>query len=286
MRLPSNLSLLALATATSLPIGTGTLRHVKRGICTVSSFNDPLVDDVPKIIAALRECGDTGTIIFPAGKTFNIRSPLDLSLCSRCQIQLDGTLKVSEDWDYWQKQSAAILIPNASNMVFTSSSKDDSRGKVDGNDFGWRPPFAPIVPRNMPTLISISNGSSQIYIRNILTQHAPGTLFHVSSGTSAIHFDDVENMSPAKIGYLIENAEHVYIGNNIIRATDSCFSIRPNTTNIEMTSLRCSTYYEANVPDDGPNAVELRLSSDESENWLRNIVVRDLVTTVSVDAKF
>lgn len=270
MHLLLSLSFLALTSAVTFPV-----HNVRRAICTVTSHNDPLKDDVPNIQVALKTCGDTRTIIFPANTTFNIGTPLKLSLCKRFQIQIDGTLRFSNDWTYWQTQTVGIIIPNVSNAVITSS----SIGVIDANGFGWRPNPAPNVPRKMPTLLSIEKGSSQIYISNLLVRDAPGTVIHVSSDSSAIHFSNIENDRVAKIGYQIQNAQHVYINNSAIRASDSCFSIHPNTTNVKMMGLQCSTYEETNRPEDGPNAIEMRLSSDESENWIRNVLIKNVETT-------
>ncbi len=72
-----------------------------QGTCTPTSAGSSSVDDVPAISKALSTCVDGGTIIIPAGKTFAIRSPLNFSNCHACNFQIDGTLKVSDDLNYW-----------------------------------------------------------------------------------------------------------------------------------------------------------------------------------------
>lgn len=240
----------------------------KRSICTVIPNEDPLLDDVPNIVAALQECGDTGRVVLPVNQTFNIRSPLDLSLCQRCDFQVNGVLKLSSDWDYWEKQPSVFRISNSTNIVLNS---DGNTGIIDANDFGWAlEPGAPI-PDRMPKLFSISDDSYQIHIRDLKIIHAPGTVFHVTSGSSAVRFYDLEIQSTSNIGYLIQGARHVYIWNNILRAAGSCIAIAPNATNIQVEDTKCLTF-----PQEGlsPNGIELRLQSSEEGSWIRNVFVK------------
>ncbi|KAJ4366398.1 hypothetical protein N0V83_008034 [Neocucurbitaria cava] len=234
----------------------------------------PLVDDVPSILSALQRCGDTGTIAFPANQTFNIRSPLDLSSCRRCGNQINGNLNLSPDWDYWVEAPAVFLISNTSNMVMSSS--EGNTGMIDAMDFGWtRVPDVP-VPDRMPNLFSIIDGSYQVYIRNLKIRYAPGTVFHVGSESSAIRFEDVEIQSEATTGYLIENAQHVYIWNSIVRATGSCVKIAPNATNIQVEDVRCYTVALNGPP---PSEIELTTSVTGAASWIRNIFVNSFVGT-------
>src|SRR5262245_17261869 len=89
----------------------------KREVCTVKSFGDPLSDDVPAIVEALKRCGDSGRILLPADQTFRIRSPLDLSPCQACDFQINGFLSIAPDWDYWEKQSAVFKISKTTAAV-------------------------------------------------------------------------------------------------------------------------------------------------------------------------
>src|SRR5689334_4622716 len=106
----------------------------KRDICTVEPLDDPAKDDVLAINAALEQCGGTGRVLFPRGMTYNIRSPIDLSSCRACDFQIDGTLRVSQDWDYWKKQEGVFLVHNTTAAVIRS---DGDTGVIDCNYYGF-----------------------------------------------------------------------------------------------------------------------------------------------------
>jgi hypothetical protein len=246
-------------------------RLVKRAICNAYSSNDTLVDDVPNILAALQQCGDTGTVILPQGQRFNIRSPLHLSACIRCNFRIEGVLSISSDWNYWSKQEAAIIISGASNVIV---SQQGNSGYIEANNFGWvRTPGTP-VPEEMPTLFSVGGGSSQVYLQKIQIKSAPGTVIHVHSGSSAIHFQSTTMEDASTTGYLIEDAQHVYIWTGRVQSTDACVKIAPNVMNVQVDSVTC-----VGVASEGsaPSGVELQLSGKDGLSWIRNIWVNGVV---------
>lgn len=101
----------------------------KRATCTVTGAQNAGTDDVPAIEAAIASC-PTGTIVLSAGITYALRSTLDLSGCSGCTIAIEGTLKLSDDLDYWEGKQAAILVNGVTDATITSQT---STGLVDGN---------------------------------------------------------------------------------------------------------------------------------------------------------
>lgn len=101
----------------------------RRATCTVTGAQNAGTDDVPAIEAAIASCS-TGTVILSAGITYAIRSTLDLSGCSGCTIAIEGTLKLSDDLDYWEGKQAAILVNGVTGATITSQT---STGLVDGN---------------------------------------------------------------------------------------------------------------------------------------------------------
>lgn len=264
-----NMKLLFCILLLCLP-GDAVSHNIKRSICTVTSNNDPLLDDIPNILAALQECGDTGRIVIPVNQTFNIRSPLDLSLCQRCDFQINGILRLSSDWDYWEKQATVFRISNTTNIMLDS---DGSTGLIDANNFGLAMESGVPVPERMPKLFSISDDSYQVHIRDLKIRNVPGTVFHVTSRSSAVRIYDVEIESAANLGYLIEGAKHVYIWNNTLRASGACVAIAPNATNVQVEDTRCLTYTREGRP---PNGIELRLqgSGTEETNYIRNTFVK------------
>jgi hypothetical protein len=237
----------------------------KRALCTVTSSDDPSVDDVPAITEALQGCGDTGTILLPANQTFQIRSSIDLSPCRICSFQIDGLLRVSSDWDYWKKQTAVFTLANSANAIIHS---DNKAGIIDGNNFGWTGDGS--LLHLAPILFDISHQSSQVYIRNLQLMNIPATAFHVSSGSSAVRIDSIDFQTPAATGYLIEQAQHVYVWNNTIRATGSCISILPNSSNVQIETSTCITTGTSSTQ----SGFELQFGLGTGPGWIRNVFIK------------
>jgi galacturan 1,4-alpha-galacturonidase len=102
----------------------------RRTTCTVTSAGSASKDDVPAIEAAIRSCGNGGIIVLSSGVTYQLRSTLNLTGCTGCEIQIEGTLKMSDDLDFWQGLRAAILIDGIKGATITTKT---GHGIVDGN---------------------------------------------------------------------------------------------------------------------------------------------------------
>lgn len=109
---------------------TGGTALEKRATCTVASAGNAGVDDVPAIEAALKSCGNGGIIVLTAGKTYMIRSTLDFTGCVGCEVQIEGTLKLSDDTNFWNGVRAAILLTSVNGATIHSKT---GTGLVDGN---------------------------------------------------------------------------------------------------------------------------------------------------------
>lgn len=122
--LPPTLSL-----ALTHPSSAETLQ-ARTPTCTPASSGNPSIDDIPAIESALSTCGDGGTIIFPAGRTYYLNSVLDLSSCRGCDIQVEGLLKFTLDTDYWGGRTAMINLEGVEGIHVRSLT---GRGVIDGN---------------------------------------------------------------------------------------------------------------------------------------------------------
>jgi hypothetical protein len=242
------------------------IEKVKRATCTVQSLNDPLKDDVPAITEALQQCGNGGKVLFPVNQTFHIRSPIDLSSCRICNLQIDGLLSVSPEWGYWEKQTAVFQLSKTSNAIIYSHG---ATGIIDANNFG----SGSNPPARVPDLFSISRGSYQVHIRDLQVRNAPGTAFHVSN-SSAIRFYTVNIQGPVGTGYLVDQTQHVYVWNNTIRATRSCVLITPNSSNVQVEESTCI----ATGTHDAHSGFEFRFGAGTGLDWIRNVFVRKIKT--------
>ncbi|KAF2259554.1 pectin lyase-like protein [Lojkania enalia] len=262
------LILAALPTLLALSFG---LRVSKREICTVSSHNDPSKDDVPAISAALKKCGDTGRVLLPANQTFHIRSPLSLSSCRACDFQINGLLKVSDDWHYWRQQPAAFIVPNTTAAIIRS---EGNTGIIDANFFGLLNNYTTLPPaeqQRIPKLFNIEKESYQVLISNLVIKNTPGTAFFVSSNSTALRFYGLHFANEGAVGFEIENAKHVYLWNNTIRANHACVQVRTNVENFQVEESNCIITAAEKRSTSG---IEFQLVVREFASYIRNIFAR------------
>lgn len=266
----------ALATASSPPS-----QPIKRAICTVTSHDDPLTDDAPLIADALRSCGSTGTVHFPANQTFTLRSPLDLLPCRACGIQIDGIVNISPDWDYWEKQRAALLLNNASNVVISSS--EGNVGVIDAQGFGWAGEQE--KRERVPRLFEIGEGSSQIHVRGLKIRNAPGPVFWVGGGSEAVRLygvdvggnNDTEGDIAAGIGVEVQGARHVYVWDGKIRAREACVKLAPDSANVQIEEVACTASGDGGMGGGRvPSGVEIGVGTREVVGWVRNVLVKKM----------
>lgn len=102
----------------------------KRATCTPTSHGEAGVDDVPSITEAIQSCGDGGIILIPAGIVFQLGSTLSFAGCSDCEMQLEGTLKLTDDLDAWDGVKAIILLDDITGATIHSVT---GTGLLDGN---------------------------------------------------------------------------------------------------------------------------------------------------------
>jgi hypothetical protein len=257
----------------------------KRAICTANSLNNPLVDDVPNIVAALKECGDSGRVVLPDNQTFTIRSPIDLSLCRSCDFQINGIVKVSPDWDYWSKQSAVFKIWNATAVIIRpewDSAVPGVQGIIDAQFFGLDPTSISFPIPRIPKLFSIKDKSYQIHTRGLRVRNVPGTAFYVSSNSTAIRFYDVAIETPADTAFEVDGAHHTYLWNNTIRASDACVRINPNSSNIQVEESTCIT--TSSGTSSAASGIEINFGVGAGVNWVRNIFVRKVKASGGMNA--
>ena len=181
--------------ASSATLGQAS-KLTKQDTCTPSSAGNSSVDDVPAIMEALSICGNGGTIIIPAGETFMIGSPLDFGNCSACYFQIEGTLKVSDDLDYWEGKTAFFLLPNVTgaNIWFLDWIRIDwwEAGKHIGTTFASNKTY------RRPLLLQMSN-ASDITFTNFKLKNAPFWFLFVTDGSTNIKFSGLAQWAPFQL---------------------------------------------------------------------------------------
>jgi galacturan 1,4-alpha-galacturonidase len=220
---------------------TSTLK--RQGTCTPSSAGNGSVDDVPAISKALSTCGDGGTIIIPAGQTFAIRSPLDFSNCHACNFQIDGTLKVSDDLDYWEGKSAFFLVSNVVGATFHSLT---GSGLIDGSGQKYWDYFASHKTYRRPYLVQVSNSFNTVFT-NIKLKNAPMFFIALTGDSSNITFSELdlsavstsENPPANTDGIDPGDSSHITIRNVHIRNGDDCVAFKNGSSNIIVNNITC-----------------------------------------------
>ena len=102
---------------------------VPRAICTPAS-GATSGDDAPAIAAAIKSCGAGGTIVLPAGVTYNLKTMLDFTGCVNCDFQIEGLLKASGDTTLWDGVKAMLYVGKIAGVKIRSLT---GAGVIDGN---------------------------------------------------------------------------------------------------------------------------------------------------------
>ncbi|KAG6909344.1 hypothetical protein DXG01_000944 [Tephrocybe rancida] len=216
---------------------------VKRATCTVTSAQSASVDDVPAIEAAIKSCGNGGIIVIPAGFTYQIRSTLDFTGCVKCEVQIEGILKLSSDTTFWNGVRAAILLTNINGATIHSKT---GTGLVDGNGVPFWTKFAADSSFARPTLMYITGGSN-IIVENLAFKNAPN-VFHsvVGSATNVVYRGltlkavATDTVTPKNTDGFDVGASYVTISNTTIQNQDDCIAFKPGANYVTATDITCT----------------------------------------------
>jgi hypothetical protein len=252
----------------------------RRAICTPDAHADPAVDDAPAINTALKDCGDKGTILLPANRTYTLASSIDLSPCRACDFQINSVLQLTADWGAWFLQPAVFNIKNVTAAVIRS---DSGTGLIDAQYYGLSE--GSLVPFSNIRLFSITDQSSQIHVSGLRIKNVPSTAFAISGGSTALRFSDITFENQVRRGYEVQDASHVYVWNNTIRAGEMCVRVAPNSTNVQVEDSACIV--NGTLNGGGRNSgIELSFgsSADNVVQWVRNVFVKRVRFVGTMDA--
>ncbi len=216
---------------------------LKQDTCTPSSAGDSSIDDVPAISKALSTCGNGGTIVIPAGKTFTVRSPLDFTNCRACNFQIEGTLKVSDDLGYWEGKTAFLLLQNVAGATFHSLG---GSGVIDGSGQAYWDYFAKHKTYRRPLLVFFSNASN-VTFTNIKLKDAPMMFVTVKGSSVNIKFSDLvlsaistsDNQPKNTDGFDIGECSYVTLRNIHVTNDDDCVAFENGANYITVDNITC-----------------------------------------------
>jgi galacturan 1,4-alpha-galacturonidase len=249
---------------------------VKRASCTPTSAGDAGTDDVPSIAAAVASCGNGGTIIIPAGKTYAIRSTLSFAGCANCDFQVEGTLKASDDTTYWNGKSSIFLMSGITKAKVRSVT---GTGLIDGNGQAFYDLFAVNTSYARPTLWTIT-GSTGITVSNLKFKNAPN-VFHSTTGSSTnIVYSAVALAAASKStnapkntdGWDIGPASYVSVIDATVSNQDDCIAFKPGADHVTVDTITCTGSHGLSVGSLGSKAGRTDTVSNIYVSTLQNDV--------------
>jgi galacturan 1,4-alpha-galacturonidase len=244
----------------------------KRDTCTPSSAGNSSIDDVPAISRALLACGNGGIIIIPPGKTFMIRSPLDFGDCKSCEFQIEETLKVSDDLDYWEGRTACFMLENVVGITIRSVT---GSGLIDGSGQAFWDYHANHSSYQRPFLIVMKNAAN-ITITNFRLKDSPRWFITVNDSSVNINFSELvlsavstsHNIPINTNGIDTADSSYITISNIHITNGDDCICFKTGSNHISVKNITC-------VGSRGLSVGSLGLTAGQTDE-VKNVYVSDV----------
>lgn len=111
---------------------------------TPRSSEDDFDDISAEFEEAVRQANNGGTVYLPKDELFVIGKPLDLTFLNDIHINLEGTIKFTNDTPYWQEH--AFYHPFQRSLMFWKWGGQDIKiygeGVLDGNGQRWWDEFS------------------------------------------------------------------------------------------------------------------------------------------------
>jgi galacturan 1,4-alpha-galacturonidase len=204
-------------------------------------------DDAPKILAAMHECNNGGTIVLDGEYTVN--TPMDLRFLKHADIALTGTLNFTDDVDHWlpllflydyQFAAAQWVIGGEDVNIYGAGT-----GTLNGNGQKWYDRFDTNRTLVRPILLvtdGLHGGSiTGLKMRNSAKWH------NLIANSSDVLISDFDLYSRSTSDYEAKNldgwdtyrSDNIVIQNSWIDHDDDCVSFKPNSTNIIVQGLTC-----------------------------------------------
>ncbi|KAJ1568055.1 hypothetical protein HK405_003790 [Cladochytrium tenue] len=233
----------AAAEPIAIPRPDPTLQRRAVATCTPTSYASSSKDDSPAINAAIKSCGAGGVIKFPAGVQYSVLSQITLTGCSACDLQIEGTLKASDNLTYWATQKAIILVSGITGGATIRSLT--GTGVVDGNGQAAWDAFAADSSLVRPTLLYIT-GSSGVTVSNVYFKNAPNVFHSATSTSSNIVYSSLTNKAISKSTNLPKNTDgfdisgtNVHLSNILVENDDDCVAFKPGANYVSIDTIEC-----------------------------------------------
>ncbi|KAH9219146.1 putative endo-xylogalacturonan hydrolase A [Leptodontidium sp. 2 PMI_412] len=240
-----------------------------RAICTPAS-GAASGDDTPAIAAAIKSCGAGGTIVLPAGKTYNMKTMLDFTGCVNCDFQIEGLLKASGDTTLWDGIRAMIYVGKIAGVKIRSLT---GTGVIDGNGQNSYDRYATDTGFSRPTVIYISGGSN-IVLDNFRMKNAPSVFVNLRDATKVATFSNLNLDATSKSTILPKNTDGFDIGestyatltNIAITNQDDCIAFKPGANYALADGITCT----------GSHGISIGSLGKENPDTVQNVIARNI----------
>ncbi|EIN13701.1 pectin lyase-like protein [Punctularia strigosozonata HHB-11173 SS5] len=252
----------------------------KRATCTVASHNNAADSDVPAISAALSSCGNGGTIVLSKGVTYALNEVLDLSACQGCTLEIEGTLKLSVDLDYWEGKTGAIYAKGMSNAIIKSVS---GWGLIDGSGQKYWEVFSGNSSYKRPT-IWYMNSVSGVSISNLKFINAPNVFHSVVNSQSVTYYNNTLTAVSTNSSVVAHNTDGWDIGSssfvtvshsNVVN-DDDCVAFKAGATYGTIDTLSCTGSHGVSIGSLG--------GSKGKTDTVQNLYIQDITMINSAKA--
>lgn len=126
------------------PVARRSFEEEARETFTPRASEDDFDDVSDEFEEAIRKANNGGTLYLPEGELFVIGKPLDLTFLNDVHVNLEGTIKFTNDTPYWQE--SAFYHPFQQSLMFWKWGGQDIKiygeGVMDGNGQRWWNEFA------------------------------------------------------------------------------------------------------------------------------------------------
>ncbi|KAF2098780.1 putative polygalacturonase [Rhizodiscina lignyota] len=206
-------------------------------------------DDSQNILSALKKCNNGGTVVFKPGTVYTIGKALDMTFLKSVDIDIQGTIKFTDDIVYWEGNSFKYAFQNQSSF-FQIGGKDVNvygGGTLDGQGQPWWQALqtnASIVRPILFAVIGLEGGT----IADINLVNSPNW-FNIIANSSDVTYDGLHmtavstnsSIFPSNTdGWDTLRSTNIVIQNSHINNGDDCVAFKPNSTDILVQNLYCN----------------------------------------------
>ncbi|KAI0902551.1 glycoside hydrolase family 28 protein [Annulohypoxylon nitens] len=227
-------------------------RDVNR-YCHVSQGLEEDRDDAPRILQALQECNDGGTIVFD--KSYLISSPLDLTFLKHVDLVITGSIAFGDsDVYYWQSNSFKYTFQNQSVFwkiggedvnIYGDLTLEEGKSVIDGKGEAYWEAVQNDTSLLRPMLFAL-DGMKGATMSNLRMRNPPNW-FNIIANSSDIIISNMDLRAESFKGTKIANSDgwdtyksdRVVIQDSFIHNSDDCVSFKPNSTNVVIQNLEC-----------------------------------------------